>query len=411
MLLRFFAMGFIFALSSQAIAASNSSAQLMTGQAWEDFCEQLKAAGKVILRDDVPGSELDRAEGYRYLAQQLRRSIDEVLLSHDKAQPQLILSNSKLYKWGSDAADQKNIVASLDSGGIYKLYGTLGTARLTAIQLSTMMPEYRAFGSLSNEQLAAPGEAFEVIFSRDRPKGYSGPWIHMPAETNLLAVREYFYDWETEEPAQMMLVRIDEVPAPPPLDAATMAKLFEQITALFEARVSMWFPLGKPVREHLVNALSPPRGSASQGLIDNLYGNGWFDLQEDQALIITLDAPDALMWSFQLGNFWFESLDYANHNSSVNGHQAIASSDGKYRLVVSRNDPGVPNWLDPAGHQSGYMQYRYQQTRSTPMPTVELVTLEKLHAQLPADTTQVTATERQQEIKLRRSHTALRWSP
>lgn len=173
----------------------------------------------------------------------------------------------------------------------------------------------------------------------------------------------------------------------------------------------MWFPLGKPVREHLVNTLSPPRASASQGLADNLYGNGWFDLPEDQALIITLDAPDALMWSFQLGNFWFESLDYANHSSSLNGHQAVASSDGKYRLVVSRTDPGVANWLDPAGHQSGYMQYRYQQTRTTPIPKVERVTFSQLRDQLPADTTQVTATERALEIKLRQSHTALRWSP
>lgn len=69
-------------------------------------------------------------------------------------------------------------------------------------------------------------------------------------------------------------------------------------------------------------------------------------MQEDQGLIITVDAPDALMWSMQLRIFWFESLDYGNHSSSVNGHQAIASRDGKYRLLVSRTDPGVPDWLD-----------------------------------------------------------------
>ena len=29
---------------------------------WEAFCDQLKAAGKVIMRDDLPTSEFDRGE-------------------------------------------------------------------------------------------------------------------------------------------------------------------------------------------------------------------------------------------------------------------------------------------------------------------------------------------------------------
>jgi hypothetical protein len=39
--------------------------------------------------------------------------------------------------------------------------------------------------------------------------------------------------------------------------------------------------------------------------------------------------------------------------SSTNGHYAKISSDGKFRAVISLEDPGVPNWLDPAGFKQG----------------------------------------------------------
>ncbi|MCB0057794.1 MAG: hypothetical protein KDE45_12230, partial [Caldilineaceae bacterium] len=353
MLPKFIVAGFCCAMSLSAVAAPDPATQLKTGQVWDDFCEQLKVTGSEILKVDAVQSELERAEGYRYLTEQLRRSIDQVLMARDKAQPLLILTNSKWYKWAADAADQKNMAAMLDSEGTYKLYGTLGTARLTAIQLAATMPEYRAFGSLSNEQLGTPGEAFQVLLSREKPEGYSGPWIPMPPEANMVTVREYFYDWETERPGQMILERTDDAPAPTPLDVATMAAQLEQIAAVFAARVTMWLPYLRSVRENFVNALSPPRGSASQGLNDNLYARVWFNLQDNQALVITFEAPDALMWSFTLLNAWGQSLDYANHISSLNGAQAVASSDGKYRLVIAQTDPGVPNWLDTAGHESG----------------------------------------------------------
>ena len=51
-----------------------------------------------------------------------------------------------------------------------------------------------------------------------------------------------------------------------------------------------------------------------------------------------------------LGNYWWETIDYANHQSSLNGFQAVLDDDGVFRAVVSARDPGVANWLDTAGH-------------------------------------------------------------
>ena len=56
----------------------------------------------------------------------------------------------------------------------------------------------------------------------------------------------------------------------------------------------------------------------------------------DQALVITLPVTDAPYLGFQLGSLWYISLDYINHQTSLNGTQAQADPDGKIRIVVVR---------------------------------------------------------------------------
>ena len=52
---------------------------------------------------------------------------------------------------------------------------------------------------------------------------------------------------------------------------------------------------------------------------------------------------------FQLGSLWYISLDYINHQTSLNGTQAQADPDGKIRIVVADQSPGVTNWIETPG--------------------------------------------------------------
>lgn len=153
------------------------------------------------------------------------------------------------------------------------------------------------------------------------------------------------------------------------------------------------------------------KGREDEGLGDNAYGSGWFDLQDGELLLIELEPPDALLWSFQLGNLYWESIDYVRRTGSLNGEQLRPSSDGKVRIVIAAEDPGVPNWLDTGGYREGAILYRYQQTKSAPVPVARLLERSALRSELPPDTPTVSAEERAGELAVRRAHAARRWGP
>ncbi|HEY9266615.1 MAG TPA: hypothetical protein VIQ11_18625, partial [Mycobacterium sp.] len=142
-----------------------------------------------------------------------------------------------------------------------------------------------------------------------------------------------------------------------------------------------WFYTDSPA-----NTMVPPRLTPG-GLATQYSSAGQFDLADDQALIITLPVTDAPYLGFQLGSLWYISLDYINHQTSLNGTQAQADPDGKIRIVVSDSNPGITNWVETLGHRKGFLQFRWQRVSreltAADGPTVELVGVEDVAGALP----------------------------
>jgi hypothetical protein len=135
-----------------------------------------------------------------------------------------------------------------------------------------------------------------------------------------------------------------------------------------------------------VNTMVAPRLTPG-GLATQYSSVGHFDMDPDQALLITLPVTDAPYLGFQLGSLWYISLDYINHQTSLNGTQAQADPDGKIRIVVGDRNPGVTNWVETLGHAKGYLQFRWQRVSreltEADGPTAELVDFDKVPAALP----------------------------
>ena len=73
-----------------------------------------------------------------------------------------------------------------------------------------------------------------------------------------------------------------------------------------------------------------------------------------------------------------ESLDYRYHTIAVNHHGAVYENDGSVRIPITHTDPGLPNWLDTAGHSRGTMCLRWIGADEHPEPRTRVVKLSEL---------------------------------
>jgi hypothetical protein len=191
---------------------------------------------------------------------------------------------------------------------------------------------------------------------------------------------------------------------------ATLATRLDQAATWVEHTVVYWRDfLDARRRGAHPNVLSAAR-AVPGGAADILYGAGCWELAAGQALVIDCQAPRARYWSWQLYSVpWFESLDLANRISSLNGTQMAVDPDGRFRLVVAAEDPGVPNWLDTEGRTTGLIAYRWVWAESAPVPSCRTVTLADVRGALPAGTPVVDAAARRQSIVARRRALARRF--
>ena len=121
---------------------------------------------------------------------------------------------------------------------------------------------------------------------------------------------------------------------------------------------------------------------------------GSFQLGPDEALVVEVEPPQGLYWSYSIGNPWWETIDYGRHQSSLNGHQAVPDEDVILRVVIAHHDPGIANWLDTAGHSEGPVILRCVRTETAPVPTTRVVPLADVASALPAFTRRISAEER-----------------
>ena len=90
-----------------------------SGDAWRSFCERMAAVGELLLSDDYPASERDRAEGYRHLANQVACWLTYALGHSDPQRPAFFRSSDPVYQWGGPNADQVARRAAIVGHGVY----------------------------------------------------------------------------------------------------------------------------------------------------------------------------------------------------------------------------------------------------------------------------------------------------
>ena len=170
--------------------------------------------------------------------------------------------------------------------------------------------------------------------------------------------------------------------------------LYYWFTRLFSA---------KPVNTLTISAPSGALG----GLVTQAGAQGRLELRDDEAAVVTVDPAGAAYSGIVVHDWWFRTLEYWNHTSSLTSHASKAHADGRYTYVVSIHDPGVHNWIDACGRHQLLLLYRWQglpRERVRQGPAVERVRIVKLRdlaSVLPQDTIMIDRDERARQLAAR----------
>jgi hypothetical protein len=376
---------------------------LLSGAAFEDMLEGLRRAAALVTSARAPAFPVDRAAGYRHLLVLLALAVDEALRPSNPYDPFFAPANvDAVLKWGMDCPDAAYTGAALRGDATYRVRGRRGTARYLGFQVMSGIES--SVNVVADELDIARDGTFEIMLSaREHP----GNWMALSPRTSSLVVRQFFYDWDSEVPARLDIECLEPGPTwpdPEPLSPAGVARQLTAIGRFLEASVAFWLDVEDGGRAQGINAFRQPAALTSMGAAaENVSVWGSWELDDDQALLIEVTPPDALYWSVSLGNHWWETIDYANRQSSLNGFQATIDDDGVFRAVVAHSDPGVANWLDTAGHRQGPAIFRWLRAQGAPVPTTSVVGVDELATRLPTGTVRVDAAERRAIVARRRA--------
>jgi hypothetical protein len=291
----------------------------------------------------------------------------------------------------------------------YRVSGNRGTCRILSFTSQKAlsgtvdeMPRPSGHNELDTNDLGiALGEDFEILFSANKPAGYSGHWAPIDPEARGLFTRFRMYDWEGEIDPVLSIECLDPVPPKPRLSPDEIAARIGEMARFPARKTRLYHPMQNGVKDRVgFNVFEPVRYPGA--LVKQTYWPACFQFEPDEALILETEIPvRAPYWNVQLNDPLFNALEYVYRLSSTNGHMAWLSGDGKFRAVISLTDPGVPNWLDPAGFTEGGIYGRWYDCDSEPVPTLRKVKLAELRDHLPPDTPSVTPEERAGELRRR----------
>jgi hypothetical protein len=356
------------------------------GTSWARFCDTLKEAGQKIL--DHSDDELDRVEGFRYLARLTRGGL-ESFLEHGDTEFPTVPSLPYLLKIGCDNPDAHYQRVTVDPRHTYRLFGPRGTVHYLGIGAysggyvsGAKTPGCQ--GYLEFNSPASSDETVDIIVSATEPDTLAPGtrWLPMTHDTSALIIRNFFGDRTAERSSDLRIECLDRDRAtPPPLapkqldDGLALAGLFVHgVVDLFVDWVERLFM----PRPNTLEFLPPDDRAGGWADPNQLFRHGYWTLGEDEALLVEFTPPECRYWNFQLNNLWEESLDYRFLSVTVNQHTARYEPDGLIRIVIAHRDPRVGNWMDTAGHRHGTMGLRWNQAVRDVEPVCRVVTLADL---------------------------------
>jgi hypothetical protein len=387
--------------------------RIAKGDAWRRFCDQLLRSQDLVLGEGVPDSPQMRAEGFRYLTRFLEAGIRSCVSHADPDYPIFGRMIEYTMTWGLDAPDCLYVYAPLRGDASYRIRGRRGSANHIDIQVNTGhyamgdVASWLTIASMSGFDLVTRDDGeFDLVLGGSREDHLDAMnWLPLREDAGFILIRQYFANWDEEDPAELEIERIGAAYPIPPARSGRVADQLELLETWLARGGALWERMSRSFLSLPANSLIvhlPENASEHSGMAGQAYGIGNFRCEPDQAVLVEFTPPACHHWSLSLANYYWESIDYATRQTSLNGHQAVLDPDGVFRAVISHEDPGVANWLDTGNHTQGSIAARFLRASSAPTPKLRVVPRDRLEQELRVDTPRVDPDERREILAKRR---------
>ncbi|MFK7974533.1 MAG: DUF1214 domain-containing protein [Halioglobus sp.] len=346
-------------------------------QAWREFSASLEAAGARVFERSEEQDE--RLEGLQFISQIASASLEMKLANGSTVHPKLTDWMSDYRKFLGDSPDAIYHTAQISPDFRYEIHGNRGDANYLGFMLygKQLNGWNRAASNVSSQTLRFDDTGgFTLLLSKNAPEEPNPNWLELDDDIHMIMVRQYYHGRDGKAPATLSIRNLD-APAFIPLDDTQIAQGIRSATTFFNETLDGAIALTSMLAK-APNSFDPPTsysadfGGVFYPTLDNEYYGGWFNLAEDEALIIEGSVPDAPYWALSLQNSWMQSMDYENHPVALNNKQ-IATENGRYRVILAHQKPPQGNWLSTAGKQQGLLSIRYQLSEDSETPTLKRV--------------------------------------
>ncbi len=375
-------------------------------EAWQEWCDLLKRMGNEVVSQPYPTGDGAELEMLEHLADNVVAFCGWEVLHADPTRPFFSRQNDLTVQWGGPNADNVYRHARIEPGRRYRITGNMHGCDDFIIALRAGFMHNDIWGTKATITAHEIGlgrhDDFEILLGGDEPGA-----VAIPDGVLSASIREYYFDWTADEPAFFTIECLDPEPAPA-FNGGVLGERVRRAMMQMTDSIERWNAYMVMNRaERIDNSFANRTVKISKGLSMARYGFCFWDLEPDQALIVTAEVPESIYWGAQLYMMGtFELVDPYGRIVSYNQAQTTVSSDGKVRYVVSATDPGTANWLDTAGRRNGLVNLRwFWPTGDQGMePSSEVVPVSDVAAALPTDHPMVTPAERAADLAARQAH-------
>ncbi len=378
--------------------SEKAAQRLLSGRAWDDFCEQLKQTGQMIDQFGDQVTELDRTEWYRFLSRYVRMGFEHYVECSEPTRPRFHeMTWRQTINFTSPLQD--HFFADFEDGSAdYVIAGNRGTMPYFVIASLAFdgpadfaeqdwagrhvagLKEFdtahlKTQGAIESTAISFDAEGnFRLVVSNEKPADGSD-WLRSTPATTMLLCRAVYARREGTTPATMRIERLDGSP-PAPISPAflsgALAKAAQMTLAYAELARSWWQDnlSARPNTVRFDEALYMSNGGVKD---DRFHGFGAWQKGADEVLVVRFKPVECDFWTFQFCNIWQENFDnYEEGQGYTYKGGAKIEADGSVTMLVADADPGLGgSWIDPYGHSHGGWSFRLIKTRGKPPPPVE----------------------------------------